>query len=369
MINKNINTEVKSLITSESNDNLYSLIIRETLSGPEYYKLPITYIKSLFTGTNDPDISDISGLSTSLSSKEIISNRNVKDGYVGLDLSNKIPKSLVNITGGLNYLGTYDPITNTPVISDSPVPPTSYNNGDFYRVSEPGQRIDVASNAILSIGDWVVWTGSGWTAIHKSASPVISVNTLDGNVTLNHPSITPPAGTYTGIRSISVTPEGFVTAIDALTTVENLGIVGVSLEASSNWSSVQGGYNITVNSTTNPTFGGIVLDNTYNFTAGQNVTIELDIEPIGGIITTSEATGTEIIGDFRTGNTIESPEISTSNINFDVTDFTNLSNNPGTITKTSITSTSATNAYLHIAGPFGTTISNYTITGVRVSIV
>jgi hypothetical protein len=72
-------------------------------------------------------------------------------------------QSLGSIPGGLNYLGTWDALTNTPTIVSSVGSP-----GDYYIVSVAGNT-SINGISDWQIGDWIIFSTSGvWQKIDNS---------------------------------------------------------------------------------------------------------------------------------------------------------------------------------------------------------
>jgi hypothetical protein len=66
------------------------------------------------------------------------------------------------VSGGLNYLGTWDADTNTPNLSDG-----SGSNGDYYIVSVAGiTTIDGESD--WDVGDWIIANDTKWQKIDNT---------------------------------------------------------------------------------------------------------------------------------------------------------------------------------------------------------
>lgn len=87
------------------------------------------------------------------------------------DGTNWIPSSPVS---SVLYLGTWDPVTNTPAIINSP----SVNSGEFYIVSHLG----VINGVTYNVGDWLMSDGSAWNKINATNFSVASFNGRMGAV-------------------------------------------------------------------------------------------------------------------------------------------------------------------------------------------
>lgn len=103
------------------------------------------------------------------------------NGVATLDGSGKVPAAQLNVSGGFNYLGSWDASTNTPTLADA-----SGSNGDMYKVSVAGSQ-DLGSGTVAyEVGDHVVYvagTLNRWDRFAASEA-VSSVAGKTGVVTL-----------------------------------------------------------------------------------------------------------------------------------------------------------------------------------------
>ena len=113
---------------------------------------------------------------TALNLKENTSNKNIANGYAGLDATGKLFTSQMPITG-LKYLGVWNANTNTPVITSS-----VGSSGNYYKVSVNGNT-NIDGLNTWNIGDWIIFNGSTWDKIDNSEL-VNSVNGYIGSVVL-----------------------------------------------------------------------------------------------------------------------------------------------------------------------------------------
>lgn len=114
-----------------------------------------------------------------LSLKQDVSEKNIPDGYVGLDSSGVIPLSVMPpiIGSSLSYLGTWNAASNTPtILSGVGV------NGQYYKVSVAGAST-INGISSWSIGDWIIYNGNAWQNVPNS-DQVNSVNSRTGNVVI-----------------------------------------------------------------------------------------------------------------------------------------------------------------------------------------
>ena len=78
---------------------------------------------------------------------------NLIDGKIPL---NEIPEALV---GAVIYQGTYNPVTNTPVL-----PAATANKGKYYKISTAGTQ----QGLTFAIGDWIISSGSAWEKLTQT---------------------------------------------------------------------------------------------------------------------------------------------------------------------------------------------------------
>jgi hypothetical protein len=118
---------------------------------------------------------------TALNLKENTSNKNIANGYAGLDSTGKLFTSQIPISG-LQYLGVWNANTNTPVITSS-----VGTAGNYYKVSVDGST-NINSINVWNIGDWIIFNGSTWDKIDNT-DIVSSVNGQIGSVVLTKSDI------------------------------------------------------------------------------------------------------------------------------------------------------------------------------------
>jgi len=108
---------------------------------------------------------------------EDLANKNVANGYAGLDNNSKLAISQMPING-LSYKGIWNASTNTPTL-----PTATPLSGDYFKVSVAGTT-NVGGINNWGLGDWVIFNGTNWDKIDNS-DLVSSVNGKVGAVTLN----------------------------------------------------------------------------------------------------------------------------------------------------------------------------------------
>jgi len=114
-----------------------------------------------------------------LDDKSDSADEGVADGIATLDSNAKLTASQIpeSITGGLNFLGTWNADTNTPTLTNG-----SGSNGDYYKVSTAGTTsIDGISS--WAVGDWILSNSTAWEKIDQTET-VTSVSGRTGAVTL-----------------------------------------------------------------------------------------------------------------------------------------------------------------------------------------
>jgi len=103
--------------------------------------------------------------------------KNMANGYAGLDNDGKLPSGLLpdNLLGNLRYNGVYDASSNTPTL-----PEASSSAGSYYIVNIAGSYSGIPYN----VGDWIVSDGTFWSKVDNSDS-VTTVFGRNGNVVAN----------------------------------------------------------------------------------------------------------------------------------------------------------------------------------------
>jgi hypothetical protein len=108
---------------------------------------------------------------------------------------------LSGVTGGLNFVGTWNASTNTPTITSS-----VGTKGQMYKVATAGTTT-INGVSSWNVGDMLVFDGSTWDKIDGQATEVISFNTRTGAITLIGSDITTALG-YTPVTPTSPTITG-----------------------------------------------------------------------------------------------------------------------------------------------------------------
>jgi hypothetical protein len=146
----------------------------------------ITLLKSDIGLSNVDNTSDLNKpisttQQTSLNLKENTSNKNIANGYAGLDSTGKLFTSQIPISG-LQYLGVWNANTNTPVITSS-----VGSSGNYYKVSVDGST-NIDGLNTWNVGDWIIFNGNTWDKIDNT-DIVSSVNGQIGSVVLTKSDI------------------------------------------------------------------------------------------------------------------------------------------------------------------------------------
>ena len=107
---------------------------------------------------------------------ELTANKNVANGYAGLDASGKLNTSQLPtaIASGLKPKGLWDATTS--------LPEGTYTDGDFYRVSVSGTTSVNGINDWVA-GDWLIYENSAWTKLDNT-DIILTVNGYRGDVIL-----------------------------------------------------------------------------------------------------------------------------------------------------------------------------------------
>jgi hypothetical protein len=133
--------------------------------------------------TSDADKPVSTATQTALNLKQDLSEKGVALGYASLDGAGRIPSTQLPISA-LEYLGTWDATTNTPVLDD-----VTGSTGDMYRVTVAGTQ-DLGSGPIdFAVGDYAIHNGTVWEKA-DTTDAVSSVAGKTGAVLLDHNDIT-----------------------------------------------------------------------------------------------------------------------------------------------------------------------------------
>jgi len=134
-----------------------------------------------------------------LSTAEQQANKGIANGYPSLDASSKIPISQIPaaLLGDVNYQGTWNANTNTPVLSSG-----VGTKGYYYVVSADGAT-NLNGITDWKLGDWAIFNGTTWNKVDNTDA-VISVNGLIGAVDLTYNEAStiialPPSGIWTTV--------------------------------------------------------------------------------------------------------------------------------------------------------------------------
>jgi hypothetical protein len=147
------------------------------------------------TSRNDADAdlqTQIDALPTSadLALKESLSNKNVADGYAGLNSSGLLPLGLFpdKLLGNVKYKGTYNGVTNIIASADialngQPLPASTDAIMGYYFINTAAFSL---SGINYSVGDWIICDGAagGWNKVDNSDA-VTSVFGRLGNIVAN----------------------------------------------------------------------------------------------------------------------------------------------------------------------------------------
>lgn len=121
--------------------------------------------------------------------------KGVASGYTPLDATGKVPVSFLpaSVTGGMNYQGVWNALTNTPTITSG-----TGSKGFYYKVSTAGASV-VDGNTNWTVGDLIVFNGTIWDKLEGGSPDVSSVNGLVGAVSIT--TITGNAGSSSVLQT------------------------------------------------------------------------------------------------------------------------------------------------------------------------
>ena len=175
----------------------------------------------------------LAGGSLSLTGVEYTANKNVSNGYAGLDSGGRIAFAQLPTSLGEAWYpaGTWNAATNSPTLASSTAP-TGARAGAVYVVSVAGTT-SLDGYAVWNVGDKALWDGTSWERIEGDSTEVTSVAGRTGAVTLTTSDI---AG-LNGIASQTVPSSALVysngTILVAATAAGSLAFSGGTLAIAS----------------------------------------------------------------------------------------------------------------------------------------
>lgn len=212
------------------------------------------------------------------------------NGVATLDSGGKVPVSQIPQMGDLNYQGTWNATTNTPILTSS-----AGTKGFYYVVSVAGNT-NLNGITDWKVGDWAVFNGSVWEKIDNTDA-VTSVNGYTGTVVLTASDVgAQPAGTY--VTSVSATSP--VTSTGGTTPTIAMPAATTSVSGyltSTDWNTFNGKGSGSVTSVSGTgTVSGISLSGTVTTTGSLTLggTLDLSSPPTIGNTTANTITGTTI---------------------------------------------------------------------------
>jgi hypothetical protein len=114
------------------------------------------------------------------------SQKGAVNGVASLDSGGKVPVSQLPSTV-MEYLGTWNAATNTPMLTDGM---SGVTQGSVYNTSTAGTVTFASGNTLtFQVGDWVIYNGSKWQQ-SPASDEVISVAGRSGAIVLTHSDIT-----------------------------------------------------------------------------------------------------------------------------------------------------------------------------------
>ena len=114
--------------------------------------------------------------STANSTYEKLANKNIANGYCGLDGGGKVPLSNLPSTL-LKYVGVWNASTNSPTLLATDLTKI----GNVYNVSVAGTQFGIN----FKLGDWLIYNESGIPEKSDNSDDVVSVNSKTGTVVIN----------------------------------------------------------------------------------------------------------------------------------------------------------------------------------------
>jgi hypothetical protein len=133
----------------------------------------------MIDNTSDADKPLSTASLIALALKEDKINKNMANGYAGLDASGRLSLNVMPpvIGSSLIYLGTWNAQANVPQIQSG-----QGTNGQYYKVNTNGTT-NIDGVQLWAIGDWIIYNGNVWQRIVNTEN-VNSVNGRMGNVVI-----------------------------------------------------------------------------------------------------------------------------------------------------------------------------------------
>jgi hypothetical protein len=134
-----------------------------------------------------------SGFTTqnNLNNYQLLSEKNLPNGYAGLDINGILPTNLFpdSILGNVKFKGTYNGsliISSDSIINNQPLPTASTGNTGWYFISTSAYTANTIS---YEVGDWILGIGTSWGKVDNSDA-ITSFNGRIGNIVLNSNDVT-----------------------------------------------------------------------------------------------------------------------------------------------------------------------------------
>ena len=170
------NISFNSDAVSEGSTNLYFTTGRASAAAP---------VQTVF-GRSGAVVLTSSDVTTALTfTPENPANKNVANGYAGLDASGKVLLANLpaSVTGGLSYQGVWNASTNSPTLVNG-----TGTKGFYYKVSTAGNTT-IDGNSNWTAGDMIIFNGTTWDKAEGGSPDVISVAGRVGAITLANTDI------------------------------------------------------------------------------------------------------------------------------------------------------------------------------------
>lgn len=166
-------TDIKDSFVAE--DELADQIAADTTVNGKYdASNPNSYITAL-------EVDDLFVINKVLTGVGSLSG-SIANGDSIIEAFNKLQTQISSAVGGLNYKGTWNATSNTPMLSNG-----SGSNGDYYRVSIGGSTLIDGQND-WAAGDWIISNGITWQKIDNT-DKIQSVNGQTGVVSLGYADV------------------------------------------------------------------------------------------------------------------------------------------------------------------------------------
>jgi hypothetical protein len=128
----------------------------------------------------------------------------------------KVQNQINGLIGGSTYQGTWNALTNTPLLTSSVGTP------GYYYIANVAGSTNLNGITDWNIGDWAIFNGGVWQKVDNTDA-VVSVNGLTGAVSLTTSNIAEGSNLYfTNVRAISAILTGYVSGPGTISATDTI---------------------------------------------------------------------------------------------------------------------------------------------------